>query len=85
MGNTFGNKTIGTTLKLEAQKISEFNGDFEQWPKWKSRTECAFNGIGYDKILTDSEFAKNNPKMNMIVYCQFATVDGNAHHLVKTT
>jgi hypothetical protein len=74
-----------TSLKLEAQKISEFNGDFEQWPKWKSRTECAFNGSGYNKVLTSMEFAKANPKMNTIVYSQLtvATVDGNAHHLVK--
>jgi hypothetical protein len=74
-----------TSLKLEAQKISEYNGDYDAWPKWKSRTECAFNGSGYDKILTDDKFAKNNPKMNAIVYSQLAvaTVDGNAHHLVK--
>jgi hypothetical protein len=74
-----------TSLKLEAQKINEFNGDYEQWPKWKSRTECAFNGSGYDKILTNEQFAKSNPKMNTIVYSQLAvaTVDGSAHHLVK--
>jgi hypothetical protein len=74
-----------TSLKLEAQKVNEFNGDYDMWPKWKSRTECAFNGSGYEKILTDTKFSEQNPKMNAIVYSQLAvaTVDGNAHHLVK--
>ncbi len=74
-----------TSLKLEAQKVNEFNGDYDTWPKWKSRTDCAFNGSGYEKILTDSKFSEQNPKMNAIVYSQLAvaTVDGNAHHLVK--
>ena len=42
-----------TSLKFEAQKVNEFNGDYDQWTKWKSRTdsvrkrtfsttECAF-------------------------------------------
>ena len=74
-----------TSLKLEAQKVNEFTGDYDVWPKWKSRTECAFNGSGYEKILTDLTFSEQNPKMNAIVYSQLAvaTVDGNAHHLVK--
>jgi hypothetical protein len=75
----------GASLKLEAQKISEFSGEYDHWPKWKSRTECAFNGSGYEKILTDNTYAKKNTMMNAIVYSQLAvaTVDGNAHHLVK--
>jgi hypothetical protein len=74
-----------TALKLEAQKISDFNGDFDAWTKWRSRTECAFNGSGYDRILTDKNYSATNPKMNAIVYSQLAvaTVDGNAHHLIK--
>jgi hypothetical protein len=74
-----------TSLKLEAQKVNEFSGDYDVWPKWKSRTECAFNGSGYEKILSDLTFSEQNPKMNAIVYSQLAvaTVDGNAHHLVK--
>ncbi len=74
-----------TSLKLEAQKVNEFNGDYDTWPKWKSRTECAFNGSGYEKILSDAKFSEQNPKMNAIVYSQVAvaTVEGNVHHLVK--
>jgi hypothetical protein len=36
----------GVSLKLEAQKISLFTGDYADWAKWKSRTECAFDGSG---------------------------------------
>ena len=74
-----------SNLKLEAQKVRDFSGNFSEWPKWKSRTECAFDGSGYEKILSDSDFAARHARMNKIVYSQLsaATVDGNAHHLVK--
>lgn len=74
-----------SNLKLEAQKIKEFFGNLEDWPKWKNRTECAFDGSGYENILTNEEFAAENPKMNRIVYSQLAvaTVEGTAYHLVK--
>ena len=77
--------TSPTNLKLEAQKIKEFPGHYEQWPKWKSRTECAFDGSGYEKVLTSKHFAAKYEKMNRVVYSQLAvaTVDGTAHHLVK--
>jgi hypothetical protein len=72
-------------LKLEAQKIKEFTGNFDMWQKWKSRTECAFDGSGYVKVLLDHIYAKNNTQMNRVVYAQLyvAMVDGMAHHLRK--
>jgi hypothetical protein len=33
-------------LKREAQKIKDFTGGHEDWPKWKSQTKCAFSGSG---------------------------------------
>ena len=74
-----------TSLKLEAQKIRDFSGLTIDWTKWKNRTECAFDGSGYGKILTDSNYAKGHPMMNRIVYAQLsvATSDGTSHHLVK--
>ena len=74
-----------SNLKLEAQKVKEFSGDFNEWQKWKSRTECAFDGSGYEQILADKDYAIKHKKMNKIVYSQLsvATVEGNAHHLVK--
>ena len=72
-------------LKLEAQKVKEFIGAFEDWSKWKSRTECAFDGSGYELVLTDRIFANENPRMNRVVYSQLAaaTIDGILHHLIK--
>ena len=67
-----------SNLKLEAQQIRDFTGLMMDWTKWKNRTECAFDGSGYGKVLTDSEFAKNDLMMNRIVYAQLsvATSDG---------
>ena len=75
----------GVGLKLEAQNISAFTGDYGDWSKWKSRTECAFDGSGYEKVLNKEAYAVANPRLNKVVYSQLsvATVDGNAHHLVK--
>ena len=74
-----------SNLKLEAQKVKDFSGDANEWQKWKSRTECAFDGSGYENILKDEEYAEDNERQNKIVYSQLAaaTVDGIAHHLVK--
>jgi hypothetical protein len=74
-----------STLKLEAQKIKDFSGAHEDWQKWKSRTECAFQGSGYELILGSSSYTDNHPRMNAIVYSQLsaATVDGVAYHLIQ--
>ena len=76
---------LGVSLKLEAQKISAFTGDYADWTKWKSRTECAFDGSGYKRVLTEETYAINNPRLNKVVYSQLsvATMDGNEHHMVK--
>jgi hypothetical protein len=78
------NKTP-SNLKLEAQKIKEFGGDSDDWNKWKSRTECALSGSGYEQVLEDEDFARENPDLNKVVYSQLlaATVDGTAYHLVQ--
>jgi hypothetical protein len=74
-----------TNLKLEAQKIKDFSGAHDDWAKWKSRTECAFSGSGYERILEDKAFAMNHERLNKVVYSQLAsaTVDGVAYHLVQ--
>jgi hypothetical protein len=43
------------------------------------------NGSRYENVSTDTVFAELNPMMSAIVYSQLAvaTVDGNAHHLIK--
>ena len=77
-------KKPGSALKLEAQKVTAFAGSINEWQRWKHRTECAFDGSGYEKILNSREFSERNPDMNRIVYSQLATAtsDGNAYSLV---
>jgi hypothetical protein len=74
-----------TNLKLEAQKIKDFSGAHDDWAKWKSRTECAFSGSGYERILEDQSYATKQTRLNKVVYSQLAsaTVDGVAYHLVQ--
>lgn len=96
MGNILGyaNASDGQTamvtdkevsnLKLEAAKITEFLGRIEEFQAWKIRTECAFDGSGFERILSDKNFAATNPRMNRIVFSQLsvATANGDAFHLV---
>ena len=60
--------SIRTSLKLEAQKVKEFSGAYDEWQCWKSQTKCALDGNGYKKILVDPGYAKDNPRMNQVVY-----------------
>ena len=52
---------------------------------WKSRTEYAFDGSGYKRVLTDVTYDNQNTHMNQVVYSKIklATVVGTEHHLVK--
>lgn len=95
MGNLF-TKSSATTpkdtvtdmevsnLKLEAAKITEFHGRIDDFQAWRIRTECAFDGSGFERILTDQPFSMANPRMNRIVFSQLsvATANGDAYHLV---
>jgi hypothetical protein len=74
-----------TNLKLEAQKIKDFTGGHEDWAKWKNRTQCAFSGSGYKRVLEDEVYAAMNERLNKVVYSQLAaaTVEGVAYHLVS--
>src|SRR5687768_12179901 len=74
-----------SNLKLEAQKVKEFTGSFEDWSKSKSHTECASDRSGYKLILTSRAFVDRNPCMNQVVYLQLvaATIKGISHHLIK--
>ena len=54
--------------KLEAQKITDFSGNANEWQAWKSRTLCAFQAAGYDKVLTNEKYAKEHPNKTALVY-----------------
>eukprot|EP00957_Ditylum_brightwellii_P176166 13414037-Ditylum_brightwellii.AAC.1 len=87
MGNVSSRQEDSTlsNLKLESQKIVEFTGWFDDWQKWKTQTQCAFDESGYEQILINWDFATSNSNMNRIVYSQLsvATTVGTTYHLVK--
>ena len=76
---------VPTNLKLESQRILEFSGRYDEWQKWKNRTQCAFIGSGYERILDDEDHAAIRSDLNRIVYSQLAvaTSGGTAYHIVK--
>ena len=85
MGVSFSKKEDTAALKFQAHSITPFSGGYEEWNVWKSRTEYAFNGSGYEKILSSKKYSEENQDKNKIVYSQLsvATVDGTAYHLVR--
>ena len=72
-------------LKLEYHKIVEFMEEMNEWQRWKSRTECAFNGSLYERVLTDAIYDHHNTHTSWVVYSNMAveTTGGTAHHLIK--
>ena len=60
-------------------------GEMNEWQKWKSRTEYAFNGSGYKRVFIYATWAAWNTHMNQVVYSQLTvvTILGTAHHLIK--
>jgi hypothetical protein len=87
MGNFFSQKTDSDihNLRLAAQKIDAFSGDYQEFAQWKKSTECALQGTGYDRILTDEAFSKKNPNMSATVFAQLslAVLKGSANHVVE--
>jgi hypothetical protein len=72
-------------LKITSQSVKPFSGQSSAFAKWKNNTECVFNGTGYERILTNAEYALTHPKKNSMVYSQLtiSTDDGSASHLVS--
>ena len=71
--------------KLEAHRITDFSGRFEDWQKWRIRTECALKSAGFAKILKDENHARANTNKNraLFTHLMVATTDGTASHLVR--
>jgi hypothetical protein len=85
MGINYSKKSDMSNLRLAAQKITEFSGDYQEFAQWKKSTECALQGTGYDRILTDERFSKKNPNMSSTVFAQLslAVIRGSANHVVE--
>jgi hypothetical protein len=85
MGINFSKRNDMSNLRLAAQKITEFSGDYQEFAQWKKSTECALQGTGYDRILTDQKYSKANPNMSSTVFAQLslAVIRGSANHVVE--
>ena len=87
MGNIFSQKAASdiNNLRLAAQKIDRFSGDYQEFAQWKKSTQCALQGTGYDRILTDEKFSRDNPNMSSTVFAQLslAVLKGSANHVVE--
>ena len=75
-----------SAVKLQAQKISDFNGNELKWKSWKKKTRAAIGSAGLLDILDNAEIAESNLIDNETVFhiLQVATADGNASHLVDS-
>jgi hypothetical protein len=88
MGNIIGRSDVRSGpsgLKLESQRIVDFSGKVEDWQKWKNCTQCTFDGSGYERVLSDREYADRMRNQNRVVFSQLsvATPGGTAYHFVK--
>ena len=73
-----------SNFKIQAQNITDFNGNAIKWRSWKKRTRAAIGTAGMLEILDSSDFAEKNQVDNENVFhlLQVATTDGSAAHLV---
>jgi hypothetical protein len=87
MGINFSEKGNSdmNNFRLAAQKITEFSGDYQDFAQWKKSTQCALQGTGCDRILTDGKFSKRNPNVSATVFAQLslAVIRGSANHVVE--
>eukprot|EP00957_Ditylum_brightwellii_P063986 4854104-Ditylum_brightwellii.AAC.1 len=88
MGNIIGRSDVRSGpygLQLEFQRIVDVSGKVENWQKWKNRTQCAFDGSGYERILSNQEYADRMRNQNRMVFSQLsvATSGGISYHLMK--
>eukprot|EP00957_Ditylum_brightwellii_P035728 2708582-Ditylum_brightwellii.AAC.1 len=61
----------------------DFSGKVKDWQKWKNCTQCAFDGLGYERVLSDQEYAARMRNQNRVVFSKLsvATLGGTAYHL----
>ena len=57
----------------------------DEWQRRRSRTYCAFDGSGYDRVLKNETYAAKNTQMNQVVYLQLSVVNigVTSHYLIK--
>ena len=75
-----------SNVKLQAQQVTNFNGNPLSWRSWKKKTRAAIGTAGMLGILDDDNYAERNKVDNETIFhiLQVATADGSAAHLVDT-
>ena len=48
------------SVKLQAQKVSEFNGNAVKWYSWKKKTRAVIGSAGMLHISDEEVYALNN-------------------------
>eukprot|EP00536_Pseudo-nitzschia_multiseries_P019438 jgi/Psemu1/60747/gm1.60747_g len=73
-------KATGQQL-LKAKPIQDFDGQQENWTKWKSDAIATFAATGHEEIMNDSDAARNAPSKNKALWGTLlsACSGGSAH------
>jgi len=73
-----------SNVKLQAQKITSYDGNSIKWHSWNKKMKAAVGTAGLLRILESEPYAKSNAMDNETIFhlLQVATADGHAAHLV---
>eukprot|EP00536_Pseudo-nitzschia_multiseries_P019497 jgi/Psemu1/61033/gm1.61033_g len=73
-------KATGQQL-LKAKPIHDFDGQQENWTKWKSDATATFAATGHEEIMNDADAARNAPTKNKALWGTLlsACSGGSAH------
>ena len=55
-------------VKLKAQKIKAFSGNYMDWKLWKNQTKAAFGTTRLTGTLDDAEYAAKYQAENELVF-----------------
>jgi hypothetical protein len=71
-------------LELAAPELVDFSGHSHDFRRFKIATECALFAMGYERVLTDKNFAHKHKRMNaaVLTLLNSATNKGTASALV---
>ena len=83
--NSINNEALKrSAVKLQAQKMTDYNGSAIKWHSWKKRTRATMGTAGMLQILDSVDYAEKHEIDNQTIFhmLQAATVEGYAAHLV---
>ena len=73
-----------SAVKLQAQKMTDYNGSAIKWHSWKKITRATMGTAGMLEILDSADYVEKHEIDNQTVFHMLheATVEGYAAHLV---